>query len=41
MNGTTVVKIVIHNLLTGQGLGCGMSDVGCQMWDVGLGIAPA
>ena len=32
MNGTTVVKIVIHNLLTGEG--CGISDCGCR-------IAPA
>ena len=43
MNGTTVVKIVIHNLLTGEGLGisdcgCRISDVGCRIWDLEFGI---
>ena len=37
MNGTTVVKIVIHNLLTGEGLG--ISDCGCRISDVGCLIA--
>ena len=31
MNGTTVVKIVIHNLLTGERLG--ISDCGCRISD--------
>ena len=31
MNGTTVVKIVIHNLLTGEG--CGISDCGFRISD--------